>query len=84
MSPDNGAISQKYRAIGDRSPTDSWIPMGAWCSNASRTYEDAAKAAADTRPIRQERVWRVEATLLRKKLQGGSCFLDKGPFMGAA
>jgi len=48
-----------------------------------RIYEDAAKAAGDTRPIRQNQVWRVEATLLRKKLQGGVCFLDKGLFMGA-
>jgi hypothetical protein len=35
------------------------------------------------RPIRQNRVWRVGATLLRKKLQGGVHSLDKGLFMGA-
>jgi hypothetical protein len=29
-------------------------------------------------------VWRMEAALLRKKLQGGAHSLDKGLFMGAA
>jgi len=50
---------------------DILIPMGAWCSNAStEPGEYAAKATGGRRPIRQNRVWRVGATLLRKKLQG--------------
>ncbi len=35
-----------------------------------RTYEDAAKAARDTTPIRQNRVWSMEATLSKKSCRG--------------
>jgi hypothetical protein len=48
-----------------------------------RTYEDAAKAAEDTRLIRQKTEFRAwGATLPRKKLWGEVHFLDKGLFMG--
>jgi hypothetical protein len=42
-----------------------------------RTYEDAAQAAGGTKPIRQNQVWRVEATLLRKSCRGEFVFLTK-------
>jgi len=47
-----------------------------------RTYEDAAKAARDMKPIRQNRVWSIEATLLRTEVAGEVYFLDKDLFMG--
>jgi len=47
-----------------------------------RTYEDAAKAARDMKPIRQNRVWSIEAILLRTEVAGEVYFLDKDLFMG--
>jgi hypothetical protein len=40
-------------------------------------YEDAAKAAGGTKPIRQNRVWYMETTLLRTRVAGEYIFLTK-------
>ena len=62
---------------------DILIPMGAWCSNAStEPGECAAKATGSMGPIQHNTVWRMEATLLRRELQGGVHSLDKGLFTG--
>jgi len=79
---DDILVRHKRKGCPEHLP-DILIPMGAWCSNAStEPGEYAAKAAGGMRPIRQNRVWRVGAALLRKKLQGGVHSLDKGLFTG--
>ena len=72
-------ILVRYRRKGcPKHLCDILIPMGAWCSNTSiEPLEYAAKATGDTKPIRQNRVWRVEAALLRKSCREDLILLTK-------